>query len=558
MGCNCNEKKYSISMGCCQPVLGPIENYYTKYAIDKMLEEIESGITSGCCITPEEVDEKIDEAISGISPDLSDYYTKEEVDELIPEVPSLSGYATEQWVEDKHYITGVDLSDYALKSEIPTVPTSNTAFTNDAGYLTEHQHLKTINGQSLVGDGDIEITTGGTIDLSNYYTTAQTVNLVESAVTRVEGEMPTVPTSNTAFTNDAGYLTEHQSLSGYATEQWVEDKHYITGVDLSDYVTYESLPDLSVYATKQWVINQNYALNSELIQYITNLQNQIDSLKQQISGCCGSTGETITRWITMTGENDYTCSGTTKMTKEKEQTSTDGGNTWTDTGNYRSGLTVLEQNSVDCGYVAPLKFYGKLGSGGEIKVNCNSSSVLSKDEVYTANYYTAITIGNCVSSIGEKAFLNSSKMVINLNIPNNVKTIGRMAFANSGISALTLNEGIVTLGDGAFKACSRLSAVTIPNSVTQLVGDTFYTNNIKTLVIGSGVTSIGAMCFQRSSSVTGSTITILATTPPTIVNNSNIFSGWGNAPIYVPSASVNAYKNSSGWSQYASRIQAIP
>ena len=226
MGCNCEPKKYSISMGCCQPILGPIENYYTKYAIDKMLEEIESGITSGCCITPEEVESAITSAMTIVE----------------GEIPSLSGYATEQWVLDKHYISGVDLSDYALKSEIPTVPTSNTAFTNDAGYLTEHQHLKTINGQSLVGDGDIEITTGGTIDLSNYYTTAQTVNLVESAVTRVEGEMPTVPTSNTAFTNDAGYLTEHQSLSGYATEQWVLDKHYITGVDLSDYALKSEIP----------------------------------------------------------------------------------------------------------------------------------------------------------------------------------------------------------------------------------------------------------------------------------------------------------------------------
>lgn len=228
MGCNCNEKKYSISMGCCQPVLGPIENYYTKYQIDKMLEEIESGITSGCCITPEEVDDKIDEAISGITPcDLSDYYTKEEVDELIPEVPSLSGYATEQWVEDKHYITGVDLSDYAtkeeipslngyateqwvldkhyisgvdlsdyaLKSEIPTVPTSNTAFTNDAGYLTEHQPIKTINGNSLIGTGDIEIGTGGTIDLSNYYTTAETQSAITSAITTVEGDL-TAHTSN--------------------------------------------------------------------------------------------------------------------------------------------------------------------------------------------------------------------------------------------------------------------------------------------------------------------------------------------------------------------------
>lgn len=169
-------------MGCCQPVLGPIENYYTKYQIDKMLEEIESGITSGCCITPEEVDEKIDDAISGITPcDLSDYYTKEEVDALIPEVPSLSGYATEQWVLDKHYITGVDLSDYATKEEIPTVPTSNTAFTNDAGYLTEHQPIKTINGNSLIGTGDIEIGTGGTISIDSELS-LESVNPVENKV----------------------------------------------------------------------------------------------------------------------------------------------------------------------------------------------------------------------------------------------------------------------------------------------------------------------------------------------------------------------------------------
>lgn len=65
MGCNCEPKNYNIKMGCCQPVLGPIEQYYTKYQIDKMLEEIETGITSGCCITPEEVQELINESISG-------------------------------------------------------------------------------------------------------------------------------------------------------------------------------------------------------------------------------------------------------------------------------------------------------------------------------------------------------------------------------------------------------------------------------------------------------------------------------------------------------------
>lgn len=253
MACNCEGKKYNIGMGCCQPVLAPIENYYTKWQVDDL---IESATTSGCCITPEEVDEKIESAKT----------------EIEAEIPSLSGYATEQWVLDQNYITGVDLSNYATKSEIPTIPTSNTAFTNDAGYLTEHQHLKTINNESLVGDGNIVIS--GDTDLTNYYTTAQTVNLVESAITVVEGEIPsltgyateqwvldqnyitgvdlsnyalkseipTVPTSNTAFTNDARYLTEHQSLSGYATEQWVLDKNYITGVDLSNYATKSEIP----------------------------------------------------------------------------------------------------------------------------------------------------------------------------------------------------------------------------------------------------------------------------------------------------------------------------
>ena len=56
--CDCNEGKiYQIGMGCCTPVLGPIENYYTKGQVDEL---IEGATSSGCCITPEEVDEKIE------------------------------------------------------------------------------------------------------------------------------------------------------------------------------------------------------------------------------------------------------------------------------------------------------------------------------------------------------------------------------------------------------------------------------------------------------------------------------------------------------------------
>ena len=41
MGCNCEGKTINIGMGCCVPVLAPIENYYTKSQVDKLIEDID-------------------------------------------------------------------------------------------------------------------------------------------------------------------------------------------------------------------------------------------------------------------------------------------------------------------------------------------------------------------------------------------------------------------------------------------------------------------------------------------------------------------------------------
>ena len=428
MSCNCDGKKYNISLGCCEPVLGPVENYYTKYQVDKL---IESATTSGCCITPEEVDEKIEEAISGIT---ISGVTEEQMDEAIAEA----------------------------KAEI-------------------------------------------------------------------EAEIPTVPTSNTAFTNDAGYLTEHQSLSGYATEQWVLDKHYITGVDLSDYVRYENLPDLRPYATKQWVINQNYVVNSELIQYITNLQNQIDSLRAEISGCCGDTGETLIRWITMTGENDYTCSGTTKMTKEKEQQSTDGGNTWTDTGNYRAGSTVLEINSIDCGYVPSLKYTATYTDSSVSTANCDGNNTIVIGEITKTNLQS-IDVGDCVTAIDSCVFCDIETLT-DVNISSSLTTINDNAFLGCHhLTSVTFdsNSQLSTIGSKAFMGCDMVS-VTLPSSLT----------------------TIGAEAFDENYNI--QSITILAATPPTL--GYNPFTSTNNCPLLVPASSLDAYK--AAWATYADRIQAI-
>ena len=58
---------------------------------------------------------------------------------------------------DNQFLTQYDLYGYAKSSDIPT---KTSQLTNDSGYLTEHQSIKTINGESIVGTGDLTIQAG--------------------------------------------------------------------------------------------------------------------------------------------------------------------------------------------------------------------------------------------------------------------------------------------------------------------------------------------------------------------------------------------------------------
>lgn len=189
MACNCNEegKVINIGLGCCVPIVANADAYYTKSEIDEKIDDI---ISSGCCITPEEVDEKIANATDGLA-------TEQWVNDqgFLKTHQSLEGYATENWVRSQGYLTQhQDLSDYALKSEIPDI--SGLA---SETYVSNYTYDKATIDQKI-GEG-------GIFDPTQYYTTAQTYSKTE-----VDNLIPTVPTSNSAFTNDAGYLTSHQPI----------------------------------------------------------------------------------------------------------------------------------------------------------------------------------------------------------------------------------------------------------------------------------------------------------------------------------------------------------
>ena len=122
------------------------------------------------------------------------------------DIPSLSGYATQTWVQNQGYLTQhQSLAEYALKTEIPIVPTKVSAFENDAGYLTSHQSLKDYATKSWVQN-------------QGYLTEHQDISglATKLELQTVEDKIPTIPTKVSAFENDVGYLTQHQSLANYA------------------------------------------------------------------------------------------------------------------------------------------------------------------------------------------------------------------------------------------------------------------------------------------------------------------------------------------------------
>lgn len=144
MGIELIKKSGSISLTAPSGGGGSVDlsNYYTKPEVDALIPSIEGLAT----------EVYVNQQIANIpAPDLSAYYTKGETDAVIDaaidaidlsgyalksEIPDLAGYATEEYVQQQiDNIPAPDLSGYALKTEIPDV----------SGFQTEEQVNALIN-----------------------------------------------------------------------------------------------------------------------------------------------------------------------------------------------------------------------------------------------------------------------------------------------------------------------------------------------------------------------------------------------------------------------------
>ena len=278
--CNCekdNTKEccISIGMGCVTPVVANADNYYTKSQVDEIVEGIE---VSG--VTPEQVDEMIDDA-------LLDYYNSDEIDDALSlkqDISGMTAYATTAVTD----ALSNDLSAHTADTSIHVSQSDKNNWDSKQNQLVSGQNIKTINNESLLGSGNINIQGGGGVTpeqvegmidsalenyyneseidsalsakqdvsgMTNYATTAttsalsndltahtsdSTIHVTSADKANWNGKsnfsgdyndlsnkptIPVVPTNVSSFVNDSGYIT-NSDLSDYATESYVQDYTY--------------------------------------------------------------------------------------------------------------------------------------------------------------------------------------------------------------------------------------------------------------------------------------------------------------------------------------------
>ena len=210
-----------------------------------------------------------------------------------------------------------------------------------------------------------------------------------------------------------------------------------------------------------------------------------------------------------------------------------------------SGLTsVTIPNSVTS--IEEYAFYGC--SGLTSIIIPNSVTSIESSAFYRCSGLTSVTIGNSVTSLGWGAFEDCSSLT-SVIIPNSVTIISDRTFMScTGLTSVTIGNSVTSIGQLAFYSCTSLTSVTIPNSVTS-IGSSAFTSctSLTSVIIGSEINNIGK-AFANCKNLENVYCHAVAV-PQT---NANAFeNSYINAStLYVPAASINAYKTTTPWNGF--------
>ena len=139
------------------------------------------------------------------------------------------------------------LSSYAQTSDIPT---KTSQLYNDSNFINQHQSIKTINSQSLVGTGNITISQGEYNKINTI-----SVNSTNQIPDSHKNVNITVPTKVSQLDNDLGFITSGVVPTNYVTVN--------TAQDITAAKTFKNATDITKIDGKEIIISGTETCNVE-------------------------------------------------------------------------------------------------------------------------------------------------------------------------------------------------------------------------------------------------------------------------------------------------------
>jgi uncharacterized repeat protein (TIGR02543 family) len=207
-------------------------------------------------------------------------------------------------------------------------------------------------------------------------------------------------------------------------------------------------------------------------------------------------------------------------------------------------------------------------------------TAIDSDGFAECDKITSVSLPKSLVSIGENAFLKCVKLA-SVVIPDSVEMLDGYAFYDCvKLRSVDLSDSLLAIPSYAFAGCTALTAVDLPASLTELGEGAFYAcSALASVSGGSGLEEIGSGCFGACEAITSltlgssvsvigtvaldcpnlTTLTVLATTPPTVTGG--VLGKFRLENLIVPASAddsvITAYQTTVPWSTYSSLTKEL-